>query len=333
MRVGKIIIFTLTIIFILVLFTCYKRSDDISNIAIVNADNINEFIVDNSLSISENVKENKILKRYEKFNSIIYNNSYSLPLEDGRIPQGVTIVDKYIFITGYYENKNKSDIVIIDLEGNFVNKVKLDTNSHVGSIAYDSINNLIWIPGNNGRLLAYNKDDFLNNKEVHNIINIDYVKDRLYDYKYSNKYNIAFLTVDNEYIYLGSFNQHKKCLVKKYFINNSDGIKLEYVNEFNMPSRVQGLSIYHDNNKTYLVTSNSYNRYEKSQFKIYEYDDSIKDYSNMSIKRYTIPPMSEQISVKNGYGFLIFESGATKYKDAKDKVKDIIIIDMNKALE
>lgn len=333
MKIRRIISYSIVLLLVLIINIHLITINNSNNITIANVDKISEPVVDKKISINNEVIENQVLNKYVEFNSIIYNNRFSLPLDNKRIPQGITLVDNYIFVTGYYENNNKSDVYIMDLEGKVLNNVILDTNSHVGSIAYDSINNLVWIPGNNGKLLAYNKDDFFNSNNVKNVLNIDYVKDGLYDYIDTNKYNIAFLTIDNEYIYLGSFNQHKKCIVKKYIIKNEDGIKLEYINEFKLPSRVQGLSIYHDNNKTYLITSNSYNRYEKSKLKIYEYDETIKDYGNMSIKRYVIPPMSEQISIKNGYGFIIFESGASKYNDAKDKVKNIIIIEMKKVLE
>jgi len=305
----------------------YKINKKFNNINIIN-DNTNVIKIDEIKTIS------KKLEKYNKFNNLIINNSIKVKLDNSLIPQGITFIDKYIYISGYFEIGNKSEIIIFDLAGNIINKVKLDTNSHVGSISYDKNNNLVWIPGNNGNLLAYKKDDFYNNNSVKSKLKIDYVKDNLFDYINTNKYNIAFLTIDDNYIYVGNFYQSKKCLVKKYFINNDNNeIRLDYINEFKLPSKVQGISFYHRDNKTYLITSNSYNRFEKSKLKIYEYDESIEDYSHKSIKVYEMPPMSEQVSIYNNYGFLIFESGAKKYYNASDKVKNIIILDLNKIFD
>ena len=208
----------------------------------------------------------------------------------------------------------------------------MDIKTHAGSIAYDERNKLLWIPGNNGILYAYDINDLFTKEVINYKIKINYVKDKLFDYQYSNKYNIAYLTIDNDYIYIGSFYQSKKCLVKKYYINNTADLKLEYVSEFYLPSRVQGLAFFHKEDKVYMITSNSYNRYDKATINVFLYQDDIKNYSDKKLNSIVIPPMSEQISIYERLGFIIFESGAKKYKDSNDKVKYICIFNVDKII-
>lgn len=204
-------------------------------------------------------------------------------------------------------------------------------NSHVGSISYDKINNLIWIPDTNGVLRAYNVNNFLNDDYVIPLYTFNNVSDGLINYQNKKENEIAFLTIYDNYIYLGSFGYNTKGLVKKYYINNTKKIKLELVNEFKIPSKVQGLTLFEKDNDLYMLLSRSYGRNRDSYIEVYKYSDDVKDY-NKSIKTITLPPMIEQITLENNKLYAIFESNALKYIECENKIDDIIIFDINKIL-
>ena len=284
-----------------------------------------------SKKINESIID--ILNSYTELNNIIVNANIEIPLTNGFIPQGITYYNDNFLLIGYYEYGRNSKCFVIDLEGNIINEVTLDTNSHVGAISYDQVNDLLWIPDNNGILNAYSASEFFYANSVNCLYKIDYVSDGLDDYNYYNKRNIAFVTIDDNYIYIGNFYKTKKCLVKKYLIKNEDTLKLEYVDQFLVPPRTQSISFIDFNNEKYMLFSNSFNRRTTSYLETYKYDENVDDYNGLNIKRISMPPMSEQVTVKDEYAFIIFESGANKYYNALDKIKYICILDINKLLE
>lgn len=273
-----------------------------------------------------------IIDKYNEFNNVLVNVNIKIPLTDGFIPQGITYYNDYLLIIGYFENGKNSKCYILDLSGEVVNEVELDTNSHVGAIAYDNINDLFWIPDNDGILNAYNASEFIYANNVNCIYKIDYVSEGLDDYIYLNKKNIAFVSIDENYIYIGNFYKTKKSLVKKYLIKNEDTIKLEYINQFLVPPRTQGIDFIDYNNEKYMLFSNSFNRRTTSYLEIYKYDESITDYSSLFIKKIEMPTMSEQVVTHDRYAFIIFESGAKKYYNALDKINYVCILDVNQLL-
>ena len=283
---------------------------------------------DEEIIINDSIKDT--LLKYDNFNNLIINANIKVPLGNSFIPQGITYYNDYLLIVGYFENGNRSKCYVLDLEGNIINEVTLDTNSHVGAISYDAVNELIWLPDNNGTLNAYNAIEFIHESEVNYLYQFNDVSDELADYIYPNKKNIAFITIDDNYLYIGNFYKTKKCITKKYLINNDDGLKLEFVNKFYMPPKTQGISFFKLNGNKYLLTSNSFNRRTTSHLELYLYDENITDYFDTYITRIEMPPMSEQIVVNGNSAYIIFESGANKYYNSLDKVEFICILDLNK---
>lgn len=281
--------------------------------------------------IEGNVKN--LLDQYLDLKKVLVKSSIDIPVKNKFIPQGITLVDEYILITGYYESEKNSKCYVIDKSGIIINTVTLDTNSHVGGISYDRKNDLIWIPDNDGVLNVYDADSFFKKKKVKAIKKFTNVGNGLIDYLDEEKKLIAYLAIDGEYLYVGNFYKTKKCIVKKYKILVDKKIRLEYVNKFLLPKKIQGLAFYEKNNKNYLIASSSFNRRTRSNIYIYEYDEKILDYESKLIKNIEIPPMAEQLTIKDDILYLIFESNASKYPNALDKVDKILEIDINRLIE
>lgn len=320
----KYIYLTIIVILIIVCVLLNRNTYDLGKKIVILTD---EPIENDIELINLNVKE--VSNKYEEFNKIIKEANISIPLEDGFIPQGITLLDNYMLITGYYENGNNSICYVLDRRGNIYNIVDLNIKSHVGSIAYDSINNLVWVPDTEGKLNAYDVQDILTNNYVDYKYQFTNISDSLIDYLDNTKNSISYLTIYDNYIYIGNFSLKDKGLVKKYKINNSNGIKLEYISSFYVPSKTQGITFVEYNNKKYLITSNSYGRNKLSRLNIYEYSNKINDYSIITNNKYIdLPPMSEQIQVVDDDLYVIFESGAVKYYNGLDRVSFICLINI-----
>ena len=277
---------------------------------------------------------NYIADIYPDFFEVLKSANITLPILDDMIPQGITIMKKYILITAYDYNSQKSSVVyVLDKIGNIINKVSLNNYSHVGSIIYDDVNNLIWIPDNNGILNAYNSVDFLNTDSVTPKYQFSNISEGLTNYNDTTKQEIAYLCIDNNMLYIGSFSNMGKGKIKKFqIINEQNDIKLELKKEFLCPFLVQGMTFYNDLNTKYLILSSSYGQKNDSHLEIYKFDDSKNDITSMKKIKLTLPPMLEQITIKRDNLYILFESKATKYQETLVKIEEICSLDIKKII-
>ena len=272
---------------------------------------------------------NNILKNYADLNNILIGANVKIPNENGFIPQGITLMNDYILFTGYYEDNQNSKCYVYDDLGNLFNVVTLDIASHVGAIAYDKANELIWIPDNHGTLNAYDSKEFLTKKEVSYKYHFDNISDGLTDYQDSNDYLIAYLYIDDNYLYIGNFFVDENSLVKKYEIIASDHLELKYINSFYVPKRTQGLSFMEKNGIKYMLLSNSYRRRNPSYIYLYTYDENLNDYVDKEIVKLKTPPMLEQVWVEGKLMYLVFESNAKRYWDCPEKIGYVLTGNLN----
>ncbi len=274
-----------------------------------------------------------ILYKYPSLEKNIKNAFVKVPSDEGFIPQGIEIVNSYIFITGYFEENRDSLCYILDESGKIINKAEFDINSHVGSISYDKNTNLIFIPGEEDSVLAYNVFDFFTKSKVNYIHKFEYLGDEFIHYKNKEKKEIAYLTVDDGYLYIGSFSKNSPCLIKKYLIESQvSQIKLTYIEKFSVNEKIQGIDFINKENKKYMILSSSFGRIFSSNLYVYLYEDGKNNYENY-LKKYTLPPMLEQISYYNDSLYLLFESNAYKYSNALDKINYIIEIGTDNLME
>lgn len=312
----------LLMIFILLCIDKSKIVENFSNLNIIPKNDIQlPFKQDYS---NKEIKIN--LNKYPKLNNIIEYSDIEIPNQNNFIPQGIAVIKDIIYITGYYENNTNSKCYLIDKKGNIINTVTLDTNSHVGSIAYDKINDLIWIPDNNGILNAYNPNDFISSTKVKSQYQFNNISEYLEHYKNDNEYLIAYLYVYDKYLYIGNFSINKTCTIKKYeIIKDNNKVTLKYINKFKVPKKTQSILFMKENNKTYMILSNSYGRRKPSYINVYKYNDEIKNYNGLEILKIKAPPMLEQINIYNKSLYFLFESNATKYWNCPEKVEYILV--------
>lgn len=316
--------------------------DDASNVVNVAEANLSLlFGNDDSNKLSSEEKEwfsNVITNVYPSFKEMLTNNIQQLGIIESFVPQGVCSANEYTLVSLYDSSKEKdSSVLIIDPNGE-KRWVPLDLpkGTHVGGIAYDPINNNIWIAGASGEIGVYNYDDIINNNgDVVSAI-------KSFDVGLKNeegKSVASYLTYYNGSVYVGNFVQQTTMskvadfLLADYiyepdpnpgtlkeFKIGTDGISLEKIDSISLPTKVQGVSFYEKDNKKYLAVSRSYGRDKKSELRIYEYNDGKYD----KLKSFTMPTMLEQITFNNdGSLKCVFESYADKYH-VDDDVNGIV---------
>ena len=166
--------------------------------------------------------------------------------EDNYIPQGIAIIGTDIIISSFDFYKEKNSILCIyNEQGQLINKCTLEHKAHVGGIAYDSINNLLWVTAQSGNIIAYDIDDIYNKKHPISKCKEIYVGENLTNYLYPWLTSASFLTVYNNEIFVGNFSLNNVGTIKIYKIESTnDNITLNYVSSFKIPNKVQGITFY-----------------------------------------------------------------------------------------
>lgn len=268
----------------------------------------------------------------KNYSSFMQDTSVKVPIKDKMVPQGLTKVDDRYLISSYdYEGSQKSTIYVCDKDGNLENECNLDMRAHVGGISYDKNNDLIWVAASNGYVNAYNTNEMLSNKENHRICSLNVGKG-CKNYMNPLKNSISYLTVDGNYLYVGSFSLFKNGVVKKYLIENNNGeINLSLERKFKVPTKVQGMTIYRKNNKEYLILSRSFGENSPSVIQIFTFKDDINDYSNPLVKSvcYKTDAMIEQIIIDENNLYALFESSAYPYRYSSSSADNLESTDMS----
>lgn len=269
---------------------------------------------------------NKIVTSQE-FASTIEQEQNIDDLED-YVLQGLCKVDDKYLISAYDSNhNNKSIIYILDEELKRYTIKELDTYSHVGGITYDPIHENIWITDKNGTISAYDKEEILGHHKItkSKYKNI-YVGSEL-DNIFGNC-SAAYITYNDNKLYLGNFNTKDNTIIKEYNINDDGMIDTSNYTKLQLTGFVQGITFYEDeeNNKKYLIISSSYGKYFNSKLEIYDFETFEK------VREMNTEKMMEEIIVDDDKLITIYEANAKIYSPQQSNT-DIIISDINKILK
>ncbi len=276
------------------------------------------------------------LKKYPIFYESI-NNLINIPLnKTNYIPQGSCQIDNKVLIVAYDEKKKKNSIIqIIDKDGKLIKTITLEGKYHSGAIAYDKKSNSIFIPGESGKekgtssyVNRYNAKDLLSKAQANATLKIKVDDNNDLKSSTNKKSSVAYLTVNNGYLYIGNFSK-KNSIIKKYAIKNN-GYLIEKGSIINPYPYIQGMCIYKYKDKNYYIFSSSYGRRNNSNIYISHLD---KNGKLETINQIKLPCLAEQINTYNDNLFILFESGAQKYKNAKTIINDICYLDFSKLIK
>lgn len=248
--------------------------------------------------------------------------------QNNYVPQGIALVGDYVLTSNfdYYKDKN-SMICVIDKDGKLVHKCMLDHDAHVGGIAYDEVNGLLFVTGYSGYILAYDIEDILHKDKVTAKYSNINVGDGLSNYVYPWVNSASFISIHNNELLVGNFSLRNTGKVKRYkYSIVEDEIKLEYVSSFKIPDMVQGITFYKKDDKEYIIFSRSYGRDCPSVMQIFRYSEDIKNYRDEKLvsSSLRLEPMLEQITSRDNNIFALYESNARPYTVNQDTEFDSI---------
>lgn len=155
-------------------------------------------------------------------------------------------------------------------------------------------------------------------------------------YKYRNIYvgdylenisgqkSVAYIKYYDEKLYLGNYNWKSKSILKEYEIDEYGNINHNY-NIIKLPSFVQGISFYEEDDNKYLLVSSSTGKILPSTLKIFEYNKGNDNYQEKEIKKYKTRPMMEELETDADKLILVYESNAKIYESIINKSQNDII--------
>ena len=248
--------------------------------------------------------------------------------QNNHVPQGIALVGDYVLTSNfdYYKDKN-SMICVIDKDGKLVHKCMLDHDAHVGGIAYDEVNGLLFVTGYSGYILAYDIEDILHKDKVTAKYSNINVGDGLSNYVYPWVNSASFISIHDNELLVGNFSLRNTGKVKRYkYSIVEDELKLEYVSSFKIPDMVQGITFYKKDNKEYIIFSRSYGRDCPSVMQIFRYSEDIKNYRDEKLvsSSLRLEPMLEQITSRDNNIYALYESNARPYTVNQDTEFDSI---------
>ena len=235
-------------------------------------------------------------------------------------PQGIVVTNDYIYVSAYcYTHKHNSVIYQIDRKNQkYIKSIILPDTSHVGGLAYDNNNNVLWIAT---KKYNTNKNDTTLStvscisQEIIDNYDFNIQKQPIrYNATYQTAFtNTSFMTYHDGYLYTGLFTKGKNnssITAKIKILEDGLTIDTEPISYSYIPSYVQSIAFIDDK----ILFTTSYG-YKTSKILVYDYNENIIDFINQKpIKEITTLPMLEQIYPYNDELYMIFESSAYAYR-------------------
>lgn len=262
-------------------------------------------------------------------------------------PQGLAITENYVLISAYCKTKEHNSVIyVIDKETHqFVKEIVLGTRAHVGGMAYDKMNHILWMTGQ-GSTWAQANAITLNHLESYTF---DETKEPIkFDMSY-NLYRIrraSFMTYHDGALFVGFFTQDNASVIEKYLIN-ADGTLYEKedmnlkrtvgvvdpvacaVSMQVISGKVQGMAFY--NNKILLTRSWGV---LPSEVQIFNYSRYGILSTSEAYKTIKFPERLEQIYQDGSHIYALFESGAYAYRMSSiNRIDRVVKFDGNKLVK
>ena len=222
------------------------------------------------------------------FDDTLEDKKFPEITSDNYIVQGITTTDNEILISAYTNElndlgqKQNSKIYIYNKETNdFKGEILLNNNAHVGGLAIDKENNILYVTGNNGKINTYSYNNIIRNLRYVDKIDLNY--EYLSDCIIPNNISVQDLTqvgtasticLKDEYLYVATFSGTKNGELVKLKLNYSNNeITTKSVSSpIDIPKLTQGIEIVNEDNKEYLLTTESVGL-AKSIIRLFEIKD------------------------------------------------------------
>lgn len=305
------------------------------------------------LDTSEDVIEQAIAQSYivpglKATRTIEGNDTHTQVICTSMTPQGITMSEQYVFISAYCCTKQHNSVIyVLDRETHdFIKEIILPDKSHVGSIAYDTDKNNLWV-------CCYEEDNkvaFVCAFSLEEMENYNF-DNTFSPIKYSLQYPIdtqkrsSFMNYYDGALYIGYFASSIKAetTIQEFKIKKDGGLKTktnlmssiydDEPDEYALPTSLfyingnaQGLCL----DDTYIVITQSSGSQNRSSLKIFSHTKNLdgnvdaRDYN--FINALELPVMAEGCYMdEEGNIYVCFESSAYAYRARKSEHVDRIM--------
>lgn len=253
----------------------------------------------------------------------------------GMIPQGICVAGEYLIISAYDKSrevvvdseyktttKQKSVLYIMDVVSRqYITTITLDTKCHVGALAYNPDDELIYIAdSNNGVVQSLSMD-----RIIERVNEGDDAQDDVLEFDGcaidTQGYRPSLLSYYDGHLYVGQFAKRgwKEMFSNKMVAFDTDGTLLTK-HGVAIPYCAQGVSFVDWNNKTYMMVSSSYGRNASAKLSVYQMDKDKEGvvYSKKKIGEFSCPNMSEDIDIQGDCIYTCYESASNFYRLSLD---------------
>lgn len=259
----------------------------------------------------------------------LYRTNVSGLLSYNMCPQGYCTAGNYLLITAYgtindSTKKVCKDITVIyvlNKSGKYLATINLNKKGHVGGLTYnpkrkeiviadsDGGNNYYWVSyANLVKAIKGNKKVTLGVQKIVNKASaITYYDNKLWVATFDQKSNKTEIRSYN-----ASYRSNNSCPV---------GRKITFKGK-----KLQGITFI---SKNRMLVSMSYTRTKNSSLS--EYDVKSATATQLKNRTLTLPPMSQNVVYSGGSIYVLFESGASKYrKSATNPIDKVLELKYNK---
>lgn len=281
-------------------------------------------------------------------------DAFEIPaLDNGFVPQGICYVEALdaFAISGYIKGENSRLYLVDNKDGKVKEIIFKDFTKHAGGIASDGAN--IWISAGG----SDKKGGYVYHLSLASVIFAKDGDEIEFDGSFQTQVRGSTLCCDGEMLYVAEFYEKRDYPVNPDHAAGENkawavGYELpvlpyEYDGEekapdviISIPEKVQGMAISAEGN---VLFSSSYGRFNDSSLYVYEPFDSwtqqSKDYNGKTVSFYVadessfvtkikMPTLMEGIDVEGDGLYVLFESGAKEYADAKEVISNVRCVEI-----
>ncbi len=253
----------------------------------------------------------------------------------GMIPQGICVAGEYLLISAYdsshkvvvdsshrSDRKQRSVLYVMDVTSRqYLTTITLDTKCHVGALAYNPDDELIYIADSvHGVVQKLSLEKVVERVKAGDDAHAEILKFEKGAID-TQGYRPSLLSYYDGCLYVGQFARSRwgELFENEMVVFDEDG-ELLTKHAIDIPYYAQGVSFAEWNNKIYMLVSSSYGRDNVAQLSVYQMDKGKGGLLSCECKigSFACPNMSEDIDIQGDAIYTCYESASNFYRLSLD---------------
>lgn len=232
------------------------------------------------------------------------------------VPQGLCIAGDYMLITAYDKSKEENSVLYVlsnedAADRKLLTTIVLPDQNHVGGITFDGSS--LWIAKSTTGYVseiqyAHIDEAVASGEEVYFM--------EAYDSNIYCGVTASFVSYQDDRLWVGtsqSFFTKQGILSVFRMLRDEHGTELVREFTLDIPKNTQGISFMNLDDRQYLLLDVSQGRFRDSFLYLYESFVDDRKIELRCKRKYTFPPMVEELVSDGDYTYCLFESAATCY--------------------